>query len=69
MRLTHKLSRIQLELLKIYSFNPSEKDLLAIKSLLGRYFAQKLTRSVDKVVGKKGLTQGDMDSWLNEENQ
>ena len=66
MKSTSKLSSIQLELLKVYSFNPNQKDLLEIKAMLGRYFAQKLTHTVNKAVEKKRLTQKDMDKWLNE---
>ena len=34
-----KLSELQLELLKIYSFNPSKEDLMEIKKMLAKYFA------------------------------
>jgi len=46
--------------------NPSEEDLLAIKTMLGRYFAQKLRKQVDKAVQEKGITTQDLDSWINE---
>ena len=62
----HKLNPLQLELLKIYAMNPSEEDLLAIKAMLGRYFAQKLRKQVDKAVQEKGITTEDLDSWINE---
>ena len=60
---------MQLELLKIYSFNPTESDLVEIKHLLANYFAEKLNYKIDKAVEKKGLTQNDFDNWLNEEQQ
>jgi len=59
-----KLSPLQLELLKIYSMNHTEEDLLEIKRMLGRYFARKLRHKVDKSVKAKGITQQDLDHWI-----
>ncbi len=61
-----QLTPLQLELLKIYSFQPSEADLIAIKKMLAAYFAQKLIQQVDEAVEKKGITGDDLKSWLNE---
>ncbi len=63
------LTSLQLELLKVYSFNPSNKDLLEVKNLLGNYFAKKLIDNVSLQAKKKGVTDSDLDKWLNEENQ
>ncbi len=65
--LTGKLSPIQLELLKVYSFQPSEADLIAIKKLLAGYFAKNLVQQVDKEVEAKNIGSEDLKSWLNEE--
>jgi len=67
--LSTPLTSLQLELLKVYSFNPSNKDLLEVKSLLGNYFAKKLIDNVSLQAKKKGVTDSDLDNWLNEENQ
>ena len=64
--MTGKLSSIQLELLKVYSFQPSETDLLAIKKLLAGYFAKKLVQQVDEAVEKQNITSDELKSWLNE---
>jgi hypothetical protein len=40
-KLAAPLSNLQLELLKLYSTNISETDLLEIKRFLGRFFMQK----------------------------
>ena len=42
----HKLSNLQLELLKIYSFNVKDEQLLEIKNILGNYFADKVTEDI-----------------------
>ncbi len=64
-----KLSNLQLELLKIYSFTSNEEDLKAIKKMLATYFANKLTTLVNKAVEKQGITEDDLDNWLNSEEQ
>lgn len=63
------LSNLQLELLKLYSNNISEENLLEIKWLLARYFAQKATEAMDKVWEEKSLTEKDMINWTNEHHR
>lgn len=50
------LTNVQLELLKLYSTNLSQEDLLDIKKLLARYFAQKAINGADKIWEEKGLS-------------
>jgi len=64
-----KLSSLQLELLKVYSFNPSEKELIEIKKMLAKFFADKLSKLVNKSIEKNGITEQDLDNLLNDENQ
>ena len=63
------LTSLQLELLRIYSFNPSTEDLQEVKIMLAKYFAQKFTDHVNKAVSEKNITDSNLDEWLNEENQ
>ncbi|TZF86358.1 hypothetical protein FW774_04740 (plasmid) [Pedobacter sp. BS3] len=60
-----KLSALQLELLNVYSFQPKEEDLLAIKKMLAQYFSDKLQKNIQKAVDDKGITEKDLDKWLN----
>jgi hypothetical protein len=64
-----KLNSLQLELLKIYSFNPTEEELLQIKEILARFFAKRFTERVASAAEAKGITDDDLDKWLNEESQ
>lgn len=64
-----KLSSLQWELLRVYSFNPSEEELKEIKSYLGKFFANRLTQRIERSVEEKGLTEADLESWLKEEKQ
>lgn len=61
-----KLNSLQLELLNIYSFEPKEEDLLAIKSLLAQYFSEKLQHNIQNAIINKNISQADLDSWINE---
>lgn len=63
------LTNLQLELLKLYAITISEQELVEIKALLARYFADRLTSAVDKIWEARGLTATDMEQWLNDERQ
>ena len=63
-----KLSELQLELLKIYSFNPSKEDLVQIKKMLATFFASKLSNNVQKAIEDKNITNEDLENWLDEKS-
>lgn len=63
------LTSLQLELLRIYSFNPTTEDLQEVKTILAKYFAQKFTENVNKAVTTENITDSDLDKWLKDENQ
>lgn len=63
---TPKLNSLQLDLLKVYSFQPSEADLLAVRHLLATYFSDKLTEKVRQAVDEQGIAETDLNRWLNE---
>ncbi len=58
----HGLSNLQLELLKLYSRNIPEEDLLAIKALIIEYMANKASIKAQEILEKKGL---DIETILN----
>ena len=64
-----QLTSLQLELLKAYAFDPTEEEMLQIKAMLGKIFANRLTARVDQAVKEKGITEDDLDRWLNDEDQ
>lgn len=61
-----KLNSLQLELLNMYSFNPKEEDLLAVRSFLAEYFSDRLLKNVERGIEEKGITEDDLDQWINE---
>lgn len=63
------LTNLQLELLKLYANQLSEEQLLEIKMLLGKYFAQKATEAMEKTWQDQQLAPDDMKQWANEHNR
>jgi len=66
---TQKLNKLQLDLLRIYSFNPSESELIEIKKILAKFFADKLSMLANRAIEEKGISETEIDSWLYDENQ
>ena len=63
---SQKLNALQLELLNIYSFQPSDEDLVAVKQLLAKYFSGKFQKSIQEAIKQNNITEEDLDKWLNE---
>jgi len=53
-------SNLQLELLKLYANGISDQQLIEIKWLLGKYFAEKATTDMDQIIKGKGLSESDI---------
>ncbi len=62
------LSNIQLELLKLYSTGLSEEDMKELKNQLAQFYARKSIEAANEAWKQKGLTQADMNQWLNEDS-
>jgi len=65
--INQNFSNIQLELLKLYSTDVKENELLDIKNYLAKYFAEKSVQEADTIWDAKGLDNDTMDKWLNEQ--
>ena len=63
------LTNLQLELLKLYAVRLSDEQLLEVKEVLARYFAERLTRHVDQLWDERNLSSNDMEQWLAEHDQ
>lgn len=55
MPLAQPLSNLQQELLKLYSANVSEEDLLHIKKYLAQYFGAKAISEADKIWDERNI--------------
>jgi hypothetical protein len=54
-----------MELMKLFRKNLSEKELSELKSLLVKFYADKVMDEADKLWDERGVTNEDMDNWLN----
>ncbi len=63
------LSPLQLEILKAYAFEPTEEELRQVKTSLAKIFANRLTARITKATKDQGITQHDLDHWLNDDAQ
>lgn len=64
---TPTLSNVQIELLKLFATDLSEEDLQELREQLVQFYARKSVQKANEAWQEKGLTQGDMDKWLNED--
>ena len=60
------LTNLQLELLKLYGTDLADEELEEVRQLLARFFARKTVREADQLWDERGLTNEDMDAWLDE---
>ncbi len=61
----HKLTNLQLELLKLFSYQLDEQELADIKDMLARYFAEKATDAMGEFWDAHQLNDATIDDWLN----
>jgi hypothetical protein len=61
-----KLSNLQLELLKVFSFDLSEEQIKEIKSLLSAYFADKVTSEMDDLFQANNWGEEKIKEWSKE---
>lgn len=66
---SYKLSNLQLELLKMFSRNISDQQLMEIKGILSRYFADKASDEFEKLAEEKGWTAETYRKWAQEHNR
>jgi len=62
------LSNVQVELMKIYSTNITERELQELKNLLAQFYAKKSIENANEVWKTNNFTNETMDSWLNEKS-
>lgn len=63
-----KRSNLQLELLKKFSRDISDEQLLEIKGILSRYFAEKASDEFEKLAEERGWTSKTYKQWANDHN-
>lgn len=66
MEAAKKLSNLQIELLKVFSFDISEEQLKEIKALLVAYFANKVTSEMDALFEANEWGEEKIEEWSKE---
>ncbi len=66
MKTAKSLTNLQLEILKLYSYELPESQLIEIKNILAKYFADKASDEMDRLWGENGWTDQTMEDWSNE---
>ncbi|MFI3188191.1 hypothetical protein BCS42_02190 [Crenothrix sp. D3] len=61
-----KLTPLQLELLKLFSYQINNQQLTDIKNILADYFANQATQEMDKLWEANEWNDDTMDEWANE---
>ncbi|MFH1050453.1 MAG: hypothetical protein V1779_05920 [bacterium] len=66
---SNKLSNLQLEILKTYSKNISDKDLLNIQKLLSEYFLNEAEIEIEDFSKNNNITPESYNQWASEHNR
>ena len=61
-----KLTNLQLELLKVFSYQLNQQQLTDIRDLLANYFAEQATQEMDKLWEQNGWDENTMAVWASE---
>jgi len=64
-----RITNLQIELMKVFSYELSEIELLEIKELLSSYFAKKATNEIDRLWEENNWSNEIMDKWLSDHNR
>jgi len=64
-RIKQPFTNVQLELLKVFSRNVSDEDLIELRKTLALFFAKRASDIADKVWDEKEWTDEDVDRMLN----
>lgn len=63
MEVTQKLTNLQLELIKVFSYQLNDVQLLEIRDILTKYFADKATHEMDNLWIENNWNSNTMDNW------
>lgn len=66
MEATKGLTNLQLELVKLFSFEVSEDQMKELKQILVDYFATKITEDMDKLFEENNWDESKIEEWSTE---
>ena len=59
------LNNVQIELLKLFTTNLSDRDLEELKDILAKFYSDRAIFKANEIWDERGLTDADMEAWLN----
>ena len=59
----------QLELLKFFATNPSEKEVDTVRQFFVEYYAERALDAVDRAIEERQYTDAEVESWSKEHNR
>lgn len=65
-KLNYPLTNVQMELLKLFSTNISENELIDLKEVLVKFYAERSIPLADNIENDRSLIDMDMEKWLDE---
>jgi hypothetical protein len=63
--LNYPLSNVQIKLMRLFSTNLSDKELIELKDVLSKFYSSKAIEHADEIWDDKNLNNDDMEKWLN----
>lgn len=63
-----KFSNLQLELLRLFSMNIPDEEMTKIRDIIARHLLKNKLKEFDEQVKKLGISETDLEKWLNEES-
>jgi hypothetical protein len=66
MKKSAPLTNLQVELLKLFEYQLSEKQLLEVRNILSTYFAEKATQEMDKLFEENNWNNQKIEDWTEE---
>lgn len=63
------LTNLQLELIKVFSLNLTNTELVEIKRMLSKHFADKASSEMDRLWEQNNWSNETMDEWLNDKSK
>lgn len=62
----HRLNALQISLLRLFSRDISDNEILSLKRILVKHYSAELKTEIEKIVNERGYTQEDFDEMLNQ---
>ena len=61
------LTNVQRELLDVFAFDVPDEDLEDLRRVLARFFADRASDEMDRIVKERGLSDADFRQWAEED--